>query len=59
MKSYFVTKTVEYFYTIEAESSEQAEKLANDYGTIEASQWTVMDIVAENFDEYESSIEGV
>ena len=59
MKTYTVTKTVEYLYTIEAESEDQAEQLASDYGTIEASQWTILDIAAESSEDYEESIEGV
>jgi hypothetical protein len=58
MQTFTVTKTVEYHYTIEAESVEEAERLASDFGTIEASQWTVLDIAAESNEEYEQSIEG-
>ena len=58
MQTFTVIKTVEYQYTIEAESVEAAEKLAIDYGTIEANQWTNLDIVAESNEEYEASIKG-
>ena len=58
MQIFTVTKTVEYQYTIVADSAEQAEKLAVDYGTIEANQWTNLDIVAESHEEYEQSLEG-
>ena len=58
MQTYTVTKTVEYFYTIEADTAEQAEKLVSNFGTIEANQWTILDIVAESNEEYEASIEG-
>jgi len=59
MTIFTVTKTVEYYYTIEADSAEQAEKLAFDFGTIEAFGWTVLDIAAESDEEYEESISGV
>jgi len=58
MKTYIVTKTVEYYYTIEADNAEQAEKLAVDFGTIEAFGWTVLEIAAESDEEYQESIEG-
>jgi hypothetical protein len=58
MQTYTVTKTVEYQYTVVAESVEAAEKLAVNYGTIEANQWTNLDIVAESNEEYEQSLEG-
>jgi hypothetical protein len=58
MQTFTVLKTVEYLYTVEAESADEAERLVNDYGTIEANHWTVLDISAESDDEYESSIEG-
>ena len=58
MQTYTVTKTVEYFYTIEADTAEQAEKLVSNFGTIETNQWTILDIVAESNEEYEASIEG-
>jgi hypothetical protein len=58
MQTFTVIKTVEYHYTIEAESIEEAERLASDFGTIEANQWTTLDVAAESNEEYEQSIEG-
>jgi hypothetical protein len=58
MKTFFVTKTVKMLFTIEADDADHAERLISDFYESEADCSTIVDIVAESDDEYESSIEG-
>jgi hypothetical protein len=58
MTTFTVTKTVEYFYTIEADSAEQAESLASQFDELAAYQCTTLDMYAESDIEFEASIKG-
>jgi hypothetical protein len=58
MKTFTVTKTVEYIYTIEAKTAEDAELFASLRSEAQAFQATLLDVSAESDDEYQASIEG-
>jgi len=56
MQNFTVTKMVEYIFTIEAGSHSDAEKIAAFLESNDADQWTILDINAENDDEFAASI---
>jgi hypothetical protein len=58
MQTYTVTKTVQYIYTIEAESAENAELFATVRSEEQAFQASLLDVSAESNEEYEASIKG-
>jgi len=58
MQTYTVTKTVQYIYTIEAESAENAELFATVRSEAQAFQASLLDVSAESNEEYEASIKG-
>ena len=58
MKTFTVTKTVEYIYTIEAKNAEDAELFASLRSEAQAFQATLLDVNAESDEEYQASIEG-
>jgi len=58
MQTYTVTKTVEYIYTIEAESAENAELFATVRSEAQAFQASLLEVSAESNEEYEASIKG-
>jgi hypothetical protein len=53
---YIVKKTVEAIYTIEADSKEEAIKLADAMESYEADQISVYEIEAESIEEYEEAM---
>lgn len=55
---YTVTKTVEYLYTIEAKSEEDAELFATVRSEDQAFQATLLNVSAESEEEYQASIKG-
>jgi hypothetical protein len=57
MQTYTVTKTVQYIYTIEAESAENAELFATVRSEEQAFQASLLDVSAESNEEYEASLE--
>jgi hypothetical protein len=59
MKTYTVTKTVQYIYTIEAANAQDAELFASVRSEDQAFQASLLDVSAESDEEYEASIEGV
>jgi hypothetical protein len=56
MTEFTVTKTVEYIYTVEALTAEEASKAVEYHGTIEADQWSTVSIEVESINEYEESV---
>ena len=58
MTTFTVTKTVEYIYTIEAATAEDAELFAMVRSEDQAFQATLLDVSAESDEEYEASIKG-
>jgi hypothetical protein len=58
MIEFTVTKTVEYIYTVEALTAEEASKAVEYHGTIEADQWSTVSIEVESIDDYEESLNG-
>jgi len=56
MTTFTVTKTIEYIYTIEAKSAEDARLFAFVRSEDEAFQSTLIDVIAESDEEYETSI---
>ena len=58
MQTYTVTKTVQYIYTIEAESAEDAELFAMVRSEDQAFKVTLLDVSAESDEEYEASVKG-
>jgi hypothetical protein len=56
MTTYTVTKTVEYIYTIEAATAEDAELFATVRSEDQAFQATLLDVNAESDEEYQTSI---
>ncbi len=58
MATFTVTKTVEYIYTIEAKTAQDAELFATVRSEALADQATLLDVNAESDQEYESSIRG-
>jgi hypothetical protein len=58
MTTYTVTKVVEYMYTIEASSAEDAELFATVRSEDQAYQASLIEVSAESNDEYELSIKG-
>jgi len=58
MTEFTVTKTVEYIYTVEALTAEEASKAVEYHGTIEADQWSTVSIEVESIDDYEESLNG-
>ena len=55
MTEFTVTKTVEYIYTVEALTAEEASKAVEYHGTIEADQWSTVSIEVDSIDDYEES----
>ena len=53
-----VTKTVEYLYSIEAKSEEDAELFATVRSEDQAFQATLLNVSAESEEEYQASIKG-
>jgi hypothetical protein len=53
---YIVTKTVEIYYTIEADSHKEAKGLAEEFGFSEADEFSTVSIHSESIEEYEDSI---
>ena len=58
MTTFTVTKTVQYIYTIEAESAENAELFATVRSEAQAFQASLLEVSAESNEEYEASIKG-
>ena len=58
MTEFIVRKTVEYIYTVEALTAEEASKAVENHGTIEADQWSSVSIEVESIDDYEESLNG-
>ena len=56
MTTFTVTKTVEYIYTIEAATAEDAELFATVRSEDQAFQATLLDVNAESDEEYQTSI---
>ena len=56
MQTYTVTKTVQYIYTIEAESAENAELFATVRSEAQAFQASLLDVSAESNEEYEANL---
>ena len=56
MTTFTVTKTVEYIYTIEAATAEDAELFATVRSEDQAFQATLLDVSAESDEEYQLSI---
>lgn len=59
MTTYTVTKTVEYLYTIEAKTAEDAELFATVRSEDQAFQASLIDVSAESDEEYQLSIKSV
>lgn len=59
MTTYTVTKIVEYLYTIEAKTAEDAELFAIVRSENQAFQASLIDVSAESDEEYQLSIESV
>ena len=59
MTTYTVTKTIEYIYTIEAKTAEDAELFATVRSENQAFQCSFIDVSAESDEEYQLSIESV
>jgi hypothetical protein len=59
MTTYTVKKIVEYIYTIEAASAEDAELFATVRSEDQAYQASLIDVSAESDEEYQASISGV
>lgn len=59
MTTYTVTKTIEYIYTIEAKTAEDAELFATVRSENQAFQSSLIDVSAESDEEYQLSIESV
>lgn len=59
MTTYTVTKTVEYLYTIEAKTAEDAELFATVRSENQAFQASLIDVSAESDEEYQLSIKSV
>ena len=58
MKTYYVTKTVEMLFTVQANNADEAERMMLDSYESEADSSTILSIVAESNEEYEASIKG-
>ena len=58
MATFTVTKTVEYIYTIEAKTAQDAELFATVRSEALADQATLLDVVAESEADYAASIGG-
>ena len=56
MKTYFVTKTVQMLFTIQANDADHAERIIQDYYESEADSSTILNIVAESSEEYEANL---
>jgi hypothetical protein len=56
MKTYFVTKTVQMLFTIQANNADHAERIIQDYYESEADSSTILNIVAESSEEYEANL---
>jgi hypothetical protein len=58
MTEFIVRKTVEYIYTVDALTAEEASKAVENHGTIEADQWSSVSIEVESINDYEESLNG-
>jgi hypothetical protein len=56
MKTYFVTKTVQMLFTIQANDADHAERITQDYYESEADSSIILNIVAESSEEYEANL---
>jgi hypothetical protein len=56
MQTYFVTKTVQMLFTIQANDADHAERIIQDYYESEADSSTILNIVAESSEEYEANL---
>ena len=55
-QEYTVIKTVEYIYTVQASSYEDACEQVKEFGSIEADTWSTVSIEAESINDYEESL---
>ena len=56
MKTYFVTKTVQMLFTIQANDADHAERIIEDYYESEADGSTILNIVVESGEEHEANL---
>ena len=56
MKTYFVTKTVQMLFTIQANDADHAERIIEDYYESEADGSTILNIVVESSEEHEAKL---